>query len=228
MDDCIRYAIYLVPSGPLADFGAVWLGWDLDQGRAVPHPAITGLPRPLAPLTAQARPYGFHATVKPPFQLAVGETPGSLAQATATLAARLHPVRAEGLALTALDGFLALMPTGDTTALDAMAVRVVADLDAFRAPAPPEELARRRAAGLTPAQEAHLLQWGYPYVMDQFRCHFTLTGRVTPPEAAAIATVLSPHLARLLPRPFVVDSICLVGEQATGGFRVLHRYTLSG
>lgn len=228
MDDCIRYAIYLIPDVPLAAFGAGWLGWDIETGRAVPHPAIPGLPQPLARLTTAARAYGFHATIKPPFRLAPDTTPDALAQAVAGLAATCAVPVCAGLDLTHLDGFLALTPRGDTGALDAMAARVVADLDAFRAPAPPEEIARRRAAGLTPEQDALLMRWGYPYVMGQFRCHFTLTGRVTVPEAAAIRAVLDPMLGPLLPQPFRADSLCLVGEQAGGGFRLLHRYALSG
>jgi hypothetical protein len=228
MDDCIRYAIYLIPDAPLCVFGAGWLGWDIETGRAVPHPAIPDLPQPLARLTAAARPYGFHATIKPPFRLAPDRTPDALAQAVAALAATCAAPVCDGLDLTHLDGFLALTPQGDTTDLDAMAARVVADLDGFRAPAPPEEIARRRAAGLTPAQDAHLLRWGYPYVMDQFRCHFTLTGRVSVPEAAMIRTTLDPILGPLLPQPFRADSLCLVGEQVGGGFRLLHRYALSG
>ena len=31
---------------------------------------------------------------------------------------------------------------------------------------------------LTPAQEALLMRWGSPYVMDEFRFHMTLTGRL--------------------------------------------------
>lgn len=228
MDDCIRYAIYLIPDAPLADFGAGWLGWDIETGSAVPHPAIPGLPQPLARLTAKARAYGFHATIKPPFRLAAETTPDSLAEAVAALAAACAAPVCDGLDLSHIDGFLALTPRGDTTALDAMAARVVADLDLFRAPAAPEEIARRRAAGLTPEQDAHLLRWGYPYVMDQFRCHFTLTGRVSDPEAVSIRAVLDPILGPLLPQPFRADSLCLVGEQAGGGFRLLHRYALSG
>ncbi len=228
MDDCIRFAAYLIPDAALARFGAGWLGWDIETGRAVPHPAIEGLPLPLAALTAQARVYGFHATIKPPFRLAADTTAEGLAQAMQALATRLAPLSCDGLALTDLDGFLALTPVGDTAALDAMAARVVAELDDFRAPAPESELARRRAAGLSPVQEAHLARWGYPYVMDQFRCHFTLTGRLSAEAGAAVRAAIMPHLAPLLAGRFEVNTLCLVGEQAHGGFRLLHRYGLTG
>lgn len=228
MTDITRYAAYLVPEGALGHFGADWLGWDLRTGHAVPQLDVTGLPRSITVLTAQARKYGFHATIKPPFRLAHGQSEVGLEQAMAALCADSAPVTCDRLALTDLHGFLALTPQGDTTALDAFAARTVAALDPFRAAARSEETASRRAAGLTPAQEANLLRWGYPYVMDEFRCHFTLTGRLSPADSTVVGAALGPHLIRLLAGPFRVDSLCLVGEQAGGGFRLLHRYALSG
>lgn len=41
----------------------------------------------------------------------------------------------DGLALTSIGAFLALVPTGDQAALAALAARVVAELDSFRAQA---------------------------------------------------------------------------------------------
>ena len=228
MTDITRYAIYLVPTGDLAAFGAAWLGWDIALGHAVPHLAVTGLPRPLADLTAAARPYGFHATIKPPFRLAAETTPDDLTAATAAFAASESPFDLAGLALTDMDGFLALTPSGDPSCLNALAARIVADLDRFRAPAPPDETARRRAVGLTARQEEYLTRWGYPYVMDEFHAHFTLTGRLVPTETPVLRDLLTPLTAPFTTGPFRVDSLCLVGQQATGGFRLLNRFPLTG
>ena len=41
---------------------------------------------------------------------------------------------------------------------------------------PPAELARRRAGGLTPRQDELLQRWGYPFVLEEFRFHMSLTG----------------------------------------------------
>jgi len=39
-----RFAIYYVlPEGPLADFGADWLGWDVVRGVEAPQPDLPGL-----------------------------------------------------------------------------------------------------------------------------------------------------------------------------------------
>ena len=50
----------------------------------------------------------------------------------------------------------------------------------FARPPGAAELERRRKAGLSAAQEKMLLRWGYPYVLDEFRFHLTLTGRLQP------------------------------------------------
>ena len=51
-----RYAVYYTPEpGPLADFGAAWLGWDIATGAEVAHPDLPGLPRPVTELTATPR-----------------------------------------------------------------------------------------------------------------------------------------------------------------------------
>lgn len=222
-----RYAIYVMPEGKLARLGAAWLGWDALAGTAADHPAVNGLPRPLSEITATPRKYGLHATIKPPFRLAEGATLARLMADLAALCDRLDPVTVDGLTLARLGGFLALVPEGQPDRLNALAAQVVTGLDRHRAPLTEAELARRRAGGrLSPQQEANLAQWGYPHVLDQFRFHITLTGNLPRPEADTVAEVLSPHLSPLLPRPFAIDSLCLMGEDEAGMFHLIHRYAL--
>ena len=223
-----RYAIYYTPAPgtPLAEFGADWLGWDSAEGRARSRPA--GSAPAIAQITAAPRKYGFHGTIKPPFHLAEGTTVDALQEALADLCASAAPVTLDGLHLSRLGRFLALVPTGDASALAALAGRAVKTLDAFRAPASEAELAKRRAANLSPAQEAHLLQWGYPYVLDQFRFHMTLTGRLARAEATQAEAMLGTHLAGLDLAPYRMTGLTLLGEDAQGMFHQLHRYTLTG
>jgi putative phosphonate metabolism protein len=225
--DWARWALYyLPPPGPLSAAGAAWLGWDVERGMPCPHPDLRGLAEPVSDLTATPRRYGFHATIKPPFRLAPGRTPDDLLAAAAAFCDAARAVTLDGLELTDLDGFLALTPSGDTAALDALAGSAVAALDPFRAPAPPEEVARRRAAGLTPRQDALLLRWGYPYVMEEFGFHMTLTGRLAPKVRAQVAAALVPWLAPVLPRPFVLGHLALAGEGPDGRFRTVARWAL--
>lgn len=229
MQNMKRFAIYYAPpAGPLAEFAANWLGWDPATAEERPHPAISGLPLPVETLTATPRKYGFHGTIKPPFRLAHDATPGDLQAATAALAARLAPVSLPGLRLAKINGFLCLVPDGDTAPLCTLAAEGVRALDPLRAPLTIAEMNRRRPETLSHRQRDLLDQWGYPYVMEEFRFHLTLTGDLEPELADATATALAPHLEPLLPQPFTIADLCLFGEDAAGRFHLLHRYALSG
>ncbi len=223
-----RYAIYFAPpaGADWARFATRWLGWDMETGTQVLHPVADGID--VATVTEGPRKYGLHATMKPPFRLRNGQTIDDLHNACAELAACNAPVILDGLGIAQLGRFLALRPVGDTNALNALAAACVQDLDRFRAPASEAELARRRAANLTPEQEANLLHWGYPYVLETFRFHITLSGRLDKATLMAVETALTTHLAPLLPSPFRIGDLALVGEAEDGRFHLIHRYALSG
>lgn len=219
-----RFAIYyLPPEGPLADFGASWLGWDVVTGREVPQGDLPGL----HDITVTPRKYGFHGTLKPPFRLKDGQTLDALEKAVSALAATLSPAVCDGLKLRQLGRFLALTPVGPLDGLQRIAGACVRDLDGFRAPAGEAELARRRAAGLSTRQEALLRQWGYPHVFEEFRFHLTLSGGLPEDDVRGWIDTLQSHLPDL-PAPFVIDQIALCGERRDGRFELIHRYTLTG
>lgn len=224
-----RYGVYYAPPpGPLATFGASWLGWDMEGGKPVAHPDIPGLPLPIEEITETPRKYGFHATLKPPFRLAEGRTEAELVEAVATLGGRtFHPVMGLALQVSQLGRFIALTAQGNTAQLGGLAAMCVETLDGFRAPPTEAELAKRRASGLSHSQEMMLLNWGYPYVMDEFRFHMTLTGKLPKSVLSATHAALETALAAVLSDPFMIDTICLVGEDNLGRFHLMHRHTLS-
>lgn len=218
-----RYAVYFMPSnGALADFGAAWLGWDAARGCAVPRLPVDGL----AQMTESPRKYGFHATLKPPFFLADGQNRERLMRAMDDLATSTAPAQCDGLVLSRLGRFFALVPDGETRGITRIAAACVERLDPFRAPPVTAELARRRQAGLSQGQEAMLTRWGYPYVMGEFRFHMTLTGKRPKAALASTESLIAQHLPTL-PRPFILDEISLMGERDDGYFECLHRYALS-
>ena len=225
-----RFALYFTPpeTADWARFCTRWLGWDMAAGAPVAHPELPALPRPVPDITETPRKYGLHATIKPPFRLAEGHDRDGLEAACAALCNALAPVRLDGLHLTRMGRFLALCPVGDQTALNVLAATCVRHLDRFRAPPTTAELDRRRAANLSPDQETNLTRWGYPYVMDAFRFHITLTGRLGRKDAETTKAALAPHIAACLPTPFTVGDLTLVGEDENGMFHEIHRYTLSG
>lgn len=217
---------YLPPAGPLADLGAAWLGWDIARGVVPAPPTVHGLPD--APeLTRGAARYGFHATLKPPFRLRPGSDLAGVTDDLALLAAQIAPARADGLRIGVMGGFVALMPTGDRAGLGRVAAALLRGIDHHRAPPDAAEMARRRAAGLTGEEEAHLTRWGYPYVLDRFRLHLTLSRHLPDADAAQLRDALAPVFQPLLPAPFLLDQIALVGE-APEGFHLIARFRLTG
>jgi hypothetical protein len=115
-----------------------------------------------------------------------------------------------------LGGFIAVVPTEPSAALADLAAATVKALDPFRAAPSEAELARRRKARLSDRQEVLLKKWGYPYVMEEFRFHLTLTGRLDPDTADRARAALARHFAEVLPKPWTIGSLCLVGEDAVG------------
>jgi hypothetical protein len=115
-------------------------------------------------------------------------------------------------------------------ALEDLADRCVVEFDEFRRPADEAELARRRAATLTPRQEELLLRWGYPYVLEQWRFHLTLTGRLPDEiERSAAMAVLGQRFGGFLDRPLPVTDLCVFRQPDVGRpFTVLARFRLGG
>lgn len=224
-----RYAVYFAPprGSPLGRLGSGWLGHD-PEGEAPPPPEVDDLPAPREALVARPRRYGFHATLKAPFRLAAGVEAAALDAGLGALAASQAACLAPPLQATVADGFVSLRPGGPAPGLDALAAACVTGLDRFRAPLPPQERAAR-AAGLDAAETAHLERWGYPYVLDRFAFHMTLTGPLPEREAAQAAAALGRAFAPALAGPLEVGQVALFGDPGEGRpFRLLRRHALSG
>ena len=222
-----RYAIFYTPApGPLAEFGAVWLGWDPVAGRRVAQSVIDGVD--VSEITETPRRYGFHGTIKPPFTLAEGQNEAALRAAFTRVCEQVAPVEVGVLELTRLGGFLALQAGQPSAVLLAMAADVVRRMDGFRAPLTKVQMARRMAGKLTQKQEKMLQRWGYPYVMDEFRFHMTLTGRMKRAQAEQVMQRLRPVLAPVTAGGMKLDGLSLMGEDAEGMFHLIERRCLRG
>lgn len=220
-----RVALYYAPdlSDPLWQAGCSWLGRDPETAAASPQPALPGI----ADVTADARLYGFHATLKPPMRLATGWAP-FIADAEA-LAGRLAPFALPRLRVAELSGFLAVREAEPCPALRVLADACVEAVDRHRLPPDEAELARRRGAGLSPAQEAMLVRWGYPGVFDAWRFHMTLTRHMTDAERSAWLRAAEAHLAPALAQGRRVEQLCVFTQAAPGQpFLVARRLPLRG
>jgi putative phosphonate metabolism protein len=215
----MRYALYFTPAhtDPLTRVAASWLGRDPFTGTQPSAPVVTSLsPAEIAYHTASARRYGFHATLKAPFQLAADTTEAELDDAVASFAAAAEPLLLSKLVPTRLDGFLALTPGSPAPDLDRFAGEVVTVFDRFRAPLGDAEIKRRNPDALSPEEFRNLLQWGYPYVFESFRFHMTLTGRVSDHDLPRVRAAIDEVFAATLERPATVDGLALFVEPEPG------------
>ena len=229
----VRLAIYYSPDPEslLGRMGAEWLGRDAALGAPVTRPdlpVLADLGLPAAQITVSAARYGLHGTLKPPFRLAEGVAGASFLDAVEDLADGLAPVTIGPLRVAALGPFIALVPQVQPPALDAAAAEVVRALDPFRAPPSEAELARRRNAGLSARQEALLAEWGYPYVMEEFRFHVTLTDALPADAVAPLTQALAGHFAPALTEPACLDALVVFGEAEDGLFHEIRRFPLRG
>ncbi len=226
MDQMKRYAVYYAPrEGAFAFRANEWLGCEPGTHRDLPQPVLPGVGDPRA-ITAEPRRYGFHGTIRAPFRPVEGVSEDRVRATLSDLAARLAPVICRGLRVETLHGFVALTPLGCEAALLALGAAVVEATNSLRAPLSQAEIARRHPDRLSPRQRELLDRWGYPFVMEEFRFHLTLTDRLDAPEPIRMA--LETYFAPVLPQPFTIEDLCLFGEDSSGRFHLLHRYALTG
>ncbi len=205
MPDTARYALYFVPpeSSAWGRFGADWFA-------RVPE----------AP-----RRYGFHATLKAPFRLASDACVSDLLSGLRQYCGAQQAFTLPPLKVTLLDDFLALVPVHADRRVDSIGAECVMRFDRYRASLTAEDLARRRPERLDRSEMDMLQHWGYPYVLDLFRFHLSLTGPLGEACAARAATLgaeAAREIASLGPARF--DSICVLEEPCPGaGFRLLER-----
>ncbi|MBV0891982.1 DUF1045 domain-containing protein [Paracoccus sp. Z118] len=222
-----RYAIYAMPEGDFAAAGARWLGWDVVSGRLLEQPGYPDLPRPLPELTTRPQRYGFHATIKAPMRLAKGASHGDLLAALKDSCARLAPVEID-LTLSEPGQFLHFRPARNTAALSDLAAAIVRDLDHLRRPLTEQEITRRNPGALTPRQQEMLARFGYPYVLDEFRLHLTLSDPLPAEDHAAVRGAAERHFAGKVPSPWRIDRMWLLEEDAAGFFHLRDCVPLKG
>jgi Protein of unknown function (DUF1045) len=229
-----RYALYLAPppESDLWRFGCDVIGRDARTGASCDGFTLEGYPPDTwRSMTSDPRRYGFHATLKAPFPLRLDLDVADLFDRVAELARRFSPFDAGELSIGVIAtdearGFVALQPQGALKELQSFEASVIRGLDCLRAPFAEDGRERRRSARLTPRQAYYLDAWGYPYVLDEFRPHFTLTNAIA--DADPVARLLDWEFGlRVASRALRVDALTLFGESEPGGeFRILGRFPL--
>ena len=225
-----RYAIYYSPSteSDLGAFGAEWLGRTI-AGEELAAPRLSGISSTDWEMAVAApRKYGFHATLKPPFRLADGATEYELVSALTEFCASTTTADLGVLQIDRIAGFLALTPE-HPDAVGRLAANIVRAFDHFRAPSTAEEIARRQPEKLTPTQRRLLNRWGYPYLLQEYRFHMTITGHLTDPETPKFLKTLKARYAQLVEQAVSIEDVCLFRQETRKDQLVLTaRYPLSG
>lgn len=214
-----RIAIYFAPdaTAPLWRRAAEWLGRDALSGATYDRD-IGGISRAeLTEKSASARRYAFHATIKSPMQLADGVSEAELAAALAAFAAAHAPVAIGALKLARIDGFLALIPAIQPQQLTDFAAEVVEAFEPFRAPVSEADKLKRNSGGRLSARQLELLdRYGYPYVMEQFQFHMTLTDRLAPADQDRFEAAAAEFFGPLASAETMLDRLVLYHEAAAG------------
>ncbi|CAH0338992.1 DUF1045 domain-containing protein [Rhizobium sp. CECT 9324] len=223
----MRYAIYFTPPAddPLTVAAAAWLkrdafsghqadigdleGFDLDE-----HHRITGDPRR----------YGFHATLKAPFELAEGQDESDLVVALQAFCGREFSFELPSIVVGQLGPFFAMIPGRTHAPLQDFAARIVEEFEPFRAPLSEADIARRNPDRLDPTLRQNLLRWGYPHVFDAFRFHMTLTGPIAPERSATIADVLDRRFSAFNQKPLAISGLGLFVETQRGAPFTVHSW----
>ena len=231
MTDAPRYAIYYAaaPGSALDRFGAHLLGYDALSGEALPFP--NGM-EPAAPdwreITRDPRKYGFHATLKAPMALADGKTEAELLAACYSFARSPRPLPEIKPVVNEIGDFIAVVPSQRSAELEQLAADTVSAFDGFRAPMTPADRARRHPERLTQRQRDHLDRWGYPYVMEEFRFHMTLTGRLPAERREAVLAILRQRFAAVELEMLAIDSIAVFRQPDTKSrFKIVQQFELT-
>jgi putative phosphonate metabolism protein len=226
-----RYAIYYAsaPGSDLDRFGAHLLGYDAFNGEDLPFPnGVTEWVPDWRDLTRDPRKYGFHATLKAPMSLARGKTEPGLFAACEAFAATPRPIPVIRPVVNAISGFIAVVPAEPSAELERLAADCTREFDSFRAPLTPEDRTRRNPAALTPRQCEHLDRWGYPYVMEDFRFHMTLTGRLDAERREPLLAMLRDRFAAIGLETLSIDRIAVFRQDnGDSRFRVVKHWKLS-
>lgn len=211
-----RYAIYFTPAeeSALCRFGSEIIGYDCYAGGA----ASGAVWSPLVDLLSESdftepRRYGFHATLRAPFELRDGTSLTALMSRARDFARTQQPVHLATLTPQRMGGFIALTCPAPPPELTSFAADCVRSFEPYRAPLSETDRQRRLQAKLSPRQTAYLDEWGYPYVLEEFKFHMTLTGNLPAEVADAVLDRITAAWAPVA-GPVTLDAITVLEQSS--------------
>jgi 2'-5' RNA ligase len=129
--------------------------------------------------------------------------------------------------VSSISGFIAVVPAEPSPELERLAADCASNFDSFRAPLAAEDRERRNPSKLTQRQRERLDRWGYPYVMEDFRFHMTLTGRLAAEQRESVLTILRNRLSAIDLNALAIDRIAVFRQDdADSRFRIIKHWKL--
>src|SRR5260370_39547643 len=160
--------------------------------------------------------------------LAPGKTETELLAACERFAGKPRPIPLITPEVGSISGFIAVVPAEPSPEVERLAADCASEFDSFRAPLTPEDRARRNPFDLTPRQREYLDRWGYPYVMEEFRFHMTLTGRLDPARREPVMAMLRDRFSAIGLKTLAIDRIAVFRQDDAGSrFRIINHHVLA-
>ncbi len=227
----IRLAIYFSPlqGSELAKAAAQWLGRNNESLTYQEQKTDFTLNSvKITQITSSPFHYGFHGTLKPPFRPVPGTDLEKVKDRLCFFASQFKKFTLPPLHLRQIHTFFCLTPTVRCEQLHNLADETVRAFDDLRRPPSQDELQKRREANLSPAQEEMLVTWGYPYVMDQFRFHLTLTNNIgSQADCAVIERELQHRFPQSMLNAVTFSQLCLFIEENGAPMKMIAAFPLS-
>jgi len=110
-----------------------------------------------------------------------------------------------------------LTPERDLQQVKDLESQCVTSLQDLVEPLNSDELARRREVELSPHEDALLVRWGYPYVLDRFRFHFSLTGSLEQATEAEVGALMNAAHQQFDPLPLCAFKALAIFAEPTPG-----------
>lgn len=204
-----RFAVYFSPADqtPLARFGERVLSRTATKISPIENQRDTAWQN----LLARPRHYGFHATLKAPFELADSVSEEGLVEAVENLAATLGVCSLEGLKVKEFNGFAALAFDRQPDAVASLARQCLLQLEPLRAPLSEFDYQRRDPDYLSERQRQYLSEFGYHHVLEDFDFHMTLSGALEDKKEVFL-TYLRESYAQLVLEAPVLDRLCIFSQ----------------
>jgi hypothetical protein len=120
-----------------------------------------------------------------------------------------------------------LVEPSPSPALLALERDVVLGFEPFRAPLTEEEIARRHPERLDARQRDYLARYGYPGVLEEFRFHLTLTGRIPGEQLPPVLEELRALFASEVPEASLpVRDLAIYRQRPRERFEIIARCSL--